>query len=79
VAPVNAGDPINDGAGFTAADIGRLIRLFSEPPLWTATTSYSRRQIVAYEAAGEATGYYEATGAISRPGLAGHARPPGRS
>jgi hypothetical protein len=69
---VNAGDPINGGAGFIAADIGRLIRLFSEPPLWTATASYSAGQIVAYTV-GDQTSYALATGAIT-PNL-----PPGTS
>jgi hypothetical protein len=69
---VNAGDPINDGAGFTAADIGRLIRLFSEPPLWTAAASYSAGQIVTYDGRRGQT-YYAATGAIT-PNL-----PPGTS
>jgi hypothetical protein len=73
--PVNAGDPINDGAGFTAADIGRLIRLFSEPAPWSSATSYTVGQIVTYEAAGEAAGYYEATGSISGGGSSS----PGRS
>jgi hypothetical protein len=72
---VNAGDPINDGDGFTSADIGRLIRLFSEPALWLAATSYTSGQIVTYEAAGEATGYYEATGNVS----GGDSSSPGRS
>ncbi len=29
-----SGPLVNDGAGFTAADVGRVIRLFSEPPNW---------------------------------------------
>jgi hypothetical protein len=68
---VNAGAPLNDGAGFTAADIGRLIRLFSEPALWDAAAGYASGQIVTYEAAGEAVGYYEATGVIGAGTLPG--------
>lgn len=69
--PVNAGDPLNDGAGFTTADVGRLIRLFSQPSLWDVGATYSAGQIVTYEAAGDAVGYYEATAEISAGTLPG--------
>lgn len=44
---VTGGDPISS-TGFTAADIGRHIRLFSEPALWVAGTPYAAKDVVAY-------------------------------
>jgi hypothetical protein len=35
-------------ASIVAADVGRLIRLFSEPPLWAVGTSYVAGNVVAY-------------------------------
>src|SRR6185312_10370664 len=34
--------------GFTGSDIGRLVRLFSEPDLWAVGTTYSAGQFVSY-------------------------------
>jgi hypothetical protein len=39
---------INDGAGFTALDIGRLIRLQSEPAFWAAGSTYATGAVVSY-------------------------------
>ena len=44
---VNGGAPVGP-SGFTAADIGRHIRLFNEPPLWSSGSSYSSGNIVTY-------------------------------
>lgn len=61
---VNAGDPINNGSGFTSADIGRLVRLFSEPALWDASATYTTGQVVSYADA-DGTSFWSATGSIS--------------
>ena len=50
--PVGAGAAINDGQGFLATDIGRLIRLYSEPPQWDAATSYTTAAVVTYNPTG---------------------------
>jgi hypothetical protein len=34
--------------GFVATDIGRLVRLFSEPPLWVSETSYTAGNVVSF-------------------------------
>lgn len=34
--------------GFVATDVGRLIRVFSEPPLWATATDYVAGNVVAY-------------------------------
>jgi hypothetical protein len=46
-AVVSGGDPVSP-SGFVAADIGRHIRLYSEPALWAAATTYSAKDVVAY-------------------------------
>jgi hypothetical protein len=46
-------------AGFVTSDIGRSIRLFSEPPLWDPASAYSLNQVVAFNGT-----YWNATGAI---------------
>lgn len=66
---VVAGDPINDGAGFTTADVGRLVRLFSEPPLWDPTATYAAKQTVAYTNGVGGYGYWTATAAIATAGI----------
>lgn len=43
-----SGGMVNTGLGFVATDIGRLIRLFSEPPIWDYTVTYSAGQTVTY-------------------------------
>lgn len=57
--PVNGGAAVGTN-GFIASDIGRSIRLFSEPPAWNIASTYSLAQIVAYNGA-----YFTATGAIA--------------
>jgi hypothetical protein len=47
-AAVSAGVAINNGAGFQGSDVGRLVRLFSEPPVWVSTTAYSSGNVVQY-------------------------------
>jgi hypothetical protein len=39
---------INDGQGFLATDVGRLVRLLWEPPLWSAASSYAVGDLVKY-------------------------------
>jgi hypothetical protein len=46
--------------GFVSSDIGRLIRLLSEPSLWNSANTYSLNQVVAFNG-----GYWVATGAIA--------------
>lgn len=46
-APVNGGAPVGPN-GFTSADIGRHIRLFSEPAGWVNTSSYAIDAVVKY-------------------------------
>lgn len=41
-------DSINKGAGFQTSDIGRMIRLFSEPEPWDSSASYSKGDSVTY-------------------------------
>lgn len=62
---VNAGDPINAGTGFTAADIGRHIRLHSQPPLYNAGDAYTTGQVVSYTDGNLGTNYWKANGSIS--------------
>lgn len=49
----SAGVAVNDGRGFLGTDIGRLIRLYSEPQLWDATATYSSGAIVSYNPTGK--------------------------
>lgn len=50
---VNAGEAIAPG-GFQGSDVGRLVRLFSEPDLWTVGTVYSTAGVVvSYNPSGE--------------------------
>lgn len=39
---------INGGTGFVATDVGRMIRLFSEPPAWAIGTAYAQGANVSY-------------------------------
>ena len=39
---------VNNGFGFLPTDIGRNIRLFSEPPIWSSVTEYFTGQSVQY-------------------------------
>lgn len=43
---------INGGQGFSGGDVGRLVRLLSEPPVWVAGTTYSAGQFVTYNPSG---------------------------
>lgn len=45
---VGFGAAINNGQGFIASDIGRLVRLFSEPALWASGTTYGSGTLVSY-------------------------------
>lgn len=47
-AAVSAGAAINNGQGWLGTDVGRLVRLFSEPALWVAATSYTTGNTVSY-------------------------------
>jgi hypothetical protein len=40
-AATTASAAVNDGRGFLGTDVGRLVRLFSEPPAWVAATAYA--------------------------------------
>lgn len=44
---------INDGRGFLGSDIGRLVRLLSEPALWDIGTTYAQNAIVSYNPSGK--------------------------
>lgn len=39
---------VNTGAGFSGGDIGRHIRLFSQPDNWSSSTAYTAGEIVTY-------------------------------
>lgn len=45
--PVNAGVAVGP-TGFVGTDVGRAIRLFSEPALWVAGTTYAAKDVVSY-------------------------------
>jgi hypothetical protein len=54
-ATTSASAGINNGQGFLGTDIGRLIRLFSEPPLWAVGTTYGKggvANVVTYNPSG---------------------------
>lgn len=61
-AATSAGAAINNGQGFLGTDIGRSIRLLSEPPPWVAATAYSAGQVISYNPTGEpgAEAFYQA-------------------
>ncbi len=44
---------VNNGQGFLGTDIGRLVRLLSEPQPWDATASYAVGNVVSYNPSGE--------------------------
>lgn len=52
-AATSAGAAINDGQGFLGTDVGRQVRLFSEPALWSKATTYAQGNVVAYNPSGE--------------------------
>jgi hypothetical protein len=43
---------INNGQGFLGSDIGRLVRLFSEPVAWDVATAYAIGNVVSYNPSG---------------------------
>lgn len=45
---VTPAEVVNDGAGFTAGDAGRHVRLFSEPAEWEVGTAYALGDKVSY-------------------------------
>jgi hypothetical protein len=47
------GNPNGAGRGFLQTDIGRLVRLFSEPALWSTASSYSEGNVVSYNPTGD--------------------------
>ncbi len=59
---VSGGDPISS-TGFASADIGRHIRMFSEPALWAVGTTYAAKDVVAYNSTGIANTYWIAIAA----------------
>ena len=67
-APVNGGAPINNGSGFVSSDIGRLVRLFSEPALWSLSATYATGNVVAYPDGSGGFSYWNATGNIPANG-----------
>lgn len=60
--PVTAAAAINNGQGFTQSDVGRLIRLYSEPQLWSTSSSYAIGAVVSYNPTGQpgAATYWQA-------------------
>lgn len=58
---VNAGSAVNDGTGFTTADIGRHIRLFAAPAPWNAGTTYATGNQVSYPDSTGADAYWKVT------------------
>ncbi len=63
----SASAAINDGKGFIGTDVGRLVRLLSEPAPWLAATAYLTGNIVAYNPTGTpgATTYWTAIAATT--------------
>jgi hypothetical protein len=58
-AATSASSAINGGKGFLGSDIGRLMRLFSEPPYWANGTTYAASTatvpvVVSYNPSGQA-------------------------
>lgn len=64
--PVSAGLAVGP-SGFLASDIGRHIRMFSEPPLWVAGTTYAAKDVVSY--AGASWSALVGTNTGNQPGL----------
>jgi hypothetical protein len=50
--PTTAASAINNGLGFLGSDVGRLIRLLSEPVAWVATNPYVAGNVVSYNPGG---------------------------
>ncbi len=66
-AATSASAAINDGRGFLGTDIGRLVRLLSEPPAWSAVTAYVAGNVVSYNPSGApgAATYWQAAGSTT--------------
>jgi hypothetical protein len=62
---VNGGAAVNNGQGFLTSDIGRLIRLLSEPQLWNVASTYVAKDVVAYADGAGGFSYWTATGAVA--------------
>lgn len=45
---LSAGSMINSGQGFLTTDVGRMIRLFSQPQIWDLTHAYASGDAVTY-------------------------------
>lgn len=62
-AAVSAGAAINNGQGLLGTDIGRLVRLYSEPPLWLIGSTYGLGAVVSYNPTGQpgAATYWQST------------------
>lgn len=69
--PTSAGAAIGPN-GFQATDIGRLVRLFSEPAPWIASSVYTTGNVVSYNPSGlpGATTYWQSIAASSNTGHA---------
>jgi len=63
----SAGAAINNGQGFLGTDVGRLVRLLSEPAPWVAATAYTTGNVVSYNPSGDpgATTYWQAIAATT--------------
>jgi hypothetical protein len=46
---------VNQGLGFLPTDVGRHVRLLSEPPAWNTATSYTAGQVVRFDINGNTT------------------------
>lgn len=46
--PLQLGSMVNSGAGFVQTDVGRMIRLFSQPQIWSPATTYGAGDVVTY-------------------------------
>lgn len=46
--PLPAGAMVNSGKGFLSTDLGRMIRLFSQPSVWIPSTTYAAGNAVTY-------------------------------
>ena len=49
---VSSSAAINNGQGFLASDVGRLVRLLTEPAPWAVGTTYAQGNVVSYNPSG---------------------------
>ncbi len=49
---VSAGEAVNGASGFQGSDVGRHVRLYSEPPVWATGTNYNKGDVVAFAGTG---------------------------